>query len=395
MDVDEDLFRVRNQICDWALITSVIFGVPTCLASLLRWPTIGWHWVIGLQAVFTVVLVLVALNRKTIAYPIRAGFLVAAGLSMGFTGMAAFGLLSSSIPLLIIAPIIASFLFDQRVAIATVVISVIGMCSIAIGFVNGYFVLGFDASKFLLLKPAWINYVLVALMAMAIPIVANTMVQKHLLTALRNSRKKKRELQQMVEERTLELEREKSRAEHLARVDELTGLNNRRAFMEQAELMHSQALRHNHCYVVLMIDIDFFKKINDTWGHWCGDAVLCMFGFFIGNSFRSSDVVGRIGGEEFVVLLPETRIEEAMSLAEKLREKVELSGLHLPDALVKYTCSIGVAELDSLTTTLEAVIGHADTALFAAKEAGRNRVSCYKAPLNSIADHSLRQKRSN
>ncbi len=78
MDVDEDLYLVRNQICDWALITSVILGIPTCLASLSRWPTIGWHWVIGLQSVFTVVLIVIVLNRKSIAYSIRAGFLVAA-----------------------------------------------------------------------------------------------------------------------------------------------------------------------------------------------------------------------------------------------------------------------------------------------------------------------------
>ncbi len=394
MDVDEDLYLVRNQICDWALITSVILGIPTCLASLSRWPTIGWHWVIGLQSVFTVVLIVIVLNRKSIAYRVRAGFLVVAGLSMGLSGMATFGLLSSSIPLLLIAPIVASFLFDHRVAIATVVVSVIGMCLIAIGFIAGVFTLGFDASQFLLLKPAWINYVLVVLMAMAIPVAANIMVQKHLLTALQNSRKKKRELQQMVEERTLELERAKSRAEHLARTDELTGLNNRRAFMERAELMHGQAQRHNHQYVILMIDIDFFKKINDTWGHWCGDAVLCMFGFFIGSSFRSSDIVGRIGGEEFIVMLPETRLEEAVFLAQKLREKVELSGLHLPDTLVKYTCSIGVAELDSLSATLETVIGHADVALYQAKQAGRNRVMCYDVSVSCSKALSLRQKRS-
>ena len=374
MDVYEDLNRVRNQICDWVLIISVIFGVPACLGSLSRWQTIGWHWVIGLHCTFTLILVGVALFRHRIPYNARAGFLVFAGLFMGITGLWKFGFLSSSIPLIIIAPILAAILFGNSVAIGSTAVFAIAATTIAMAFTQGEVQLSFDVQAYLELKPAWLNFILVSLLAMAIPITANYMIQRHLLTALKHALRNKKQLEKMVADRTWELEQAKCAAERLARIDELTGLYNRRAFMECAELVHGQSLRHGHSYVVLMMDLDFFKKINDTWGHRSGDAVLRTFGYFLRTRFRSTDIVGRVGGEEFAVMLPETGINEAQELAETLRKKIEKSGLHTPSGQLSFTCSVGIAELNLKHPALEETISSADEALYAAKANGRNQV---------------------
>jgi diguanylate cyclase (GGDEF)-like protein len=188
----------------------------------------------------------------------------------------------------------------------------------------------------------------------------------------------KAELEDLVQERTKELDEAKKKAEAEARTDPLTGINNRRHFLALANGHIGLAKRKNLSLCLLMLDIDHFKSINDTYGHYAGDAALLAFSKAISLTIRESDIFGRMGGEEFAVLLDE-ETPGALELAERLREKVE--GIRLGEAFSKltFTVSIGLARFE-LDDTAESLIKKADTALYRAKENGRNCVVEYSPP---------------
>lgn len=167
------------------------------------------------------------------------------------------------------------------------------------------------------------------------------------------------------------LKRELHSVSELVRVDSLTGLHNRRAFDEHLprEVARSQRLGEPFC--LLMIDIDHFKRLNDTYGHPAGDAVLRSVARAIAGCTRPSDLVARYGGEEFAVVLSGIDSGQALAVAERIRRQVALaeSGLH------RVTVSVGVAQYrPSAGDDAEQLLGRADQALYAAKHAGRNRV---------------------
>lgn len=179
-------------------------------------------------------------------------------------------------------------------------------------------------------------------------------------------------LRMLYTRRMLEEAHEQARA--LARTDPLTGLNNRRAALELGEVLFLNAARYDHPLSALVMDLDFFKAINDTYGHAAGDAVLVEAASLMTRTARASDVAGRIGGEEFVLILPDSDQAEAASLAERLRAAVEATVVEGPDGDIRFTASIGVADRDGTEALLD-LICKADEALYAAKKAGRNQVS--------------------
>lgn len=156
----------------------------------------------------------------------------------------------------------------------------------------------------------------------------------------------------------------------LSRHDSLTNILNRRAFLELFQIEVTRQRRHNHALSLLMLDIDFFKSINDTYGHAAGDIVLIQLCETVQQLLRRSDVFGRIGGEEFVILLPQTPADSAFILAERIRESVAANVGH---GYRQITLSIGVASLTSQEETPQDVMRRADLALYKAKESGRNR----------------------
>lgn len=164
--------------------------------------------------------------------------------------------------------------------------------------------------------------------------------------------------------------------EYQASTDALTGLANRHAFMTRAEQELARAKRYGGELSLLMADIDFFKKVNDTYGHQAGDIVLKELADVFLLALRDIDFAARFGGEEFVVLLPGTNAENALKTAERLRVLVGDAKVALPQGgMVKLTVSIGVASYAAFANdSLEKLIYEADKALYAAKEAGRNKV---------------------
>jgi diguanylate cyclase (GGDEF)-like protein len=175
-------------------------------------------------------------------------------------------------------------------------------------------------------------------------------------------------------EKNLELENLSKNLQYLANTDELTGIWNRRAFIAESnkELQRAQRTQHPTC--LLMMDLDDFKEINDKFGHEVGDEVLKLFTHSIRATKRSYDIFGRVGGEEFAMLLPETRKVEAIELAERLRQRVSEIFFHKQQTDITITVSIGLYELAKNDTTILAALGKADKVLYAAKRAGKNQV---------------------
>ena len=163
--------------------------------------------------------------------------------------------------------------------------------------------------------------------------------------------------------------------EHRAYSDYLTGLANRRYFIEQAELELSRHNRYSTELSLIMLDIDFFKKINDTYGHNVGDLVLQKIAEVSRTILRDVDIIGRIGGEEFAILLPETNIEDSIKVAERLRTEISNASVFLEKEEVKFTSSFGVVAANK--SNIDKLLIKADKALYKAKESGRNRVCSF------------------
>ncbi|MGZ5581413.1 MAG: sensor domain-containing diguanylate cyclase, partial [Methylobacter sp.] len=163
--------------------------------------------------------------------------------------------------------------------------------------------------------------------------------------------------------------------EQQAHTDYLTEVSNRRYFMEQAELELSRSIRYSNSLSVLMMDIDFFKQFNDSYGHKIGDAVLKKLAEISRETLREVDIIGRIGGEEFAVLLPETGAVEAAEAAERLRQSLANAQVPLENnSFLQFTVSIGVSSLNAKDNTIGVLLNLADNALYEAKETGRNKV---------------------
>lgn len=166
--------------------------------------------------------------------------------------------------------------------------------------------------------------------------------------------------------------------EQRAYSDYLTGLANRRYFLEQAETELARALRYNGKLSILMLDVDHFKLFNDTHGHKVGDLVLQKLADVCRATLRNIDIVGRIGGEEFAVLLPETEPQQAEEAAERLRAALAAAQVPLSGGLpLHFTASFGVTTLDSKDANIDMLLNQADEALYRAKSEGRNRVCTY------------------
>ena len=128
-----------------------------------------------------------------------------------------------------------------------------------------------------------------------------------------------------------------------------------------------------------MFDIDHFKRVNDTFGHAVGDTVLSHVAFVAKENLRPGDLIARIGGEEFALLLPHTEVREAHTIAERIRAKIAKAQVVSGEAVVSVTCSFGVAPFDDTSGTIDNALRRADSALYLAKQDGRNRV--YAAPV--------------
>jgi len=163
---------------------------------------------------------------------------------------------------------------------------------------------------------------------------------------------------------------------NMSRIDGLTQVYNRRYWQESLEKEYAKAGRHDKKLSLIMLDLDYFKLLNDNYGHQCGDMVLIEISALIDSLLRVEDIFGRYGGEEFAIILPETDSTGAVELAERICREVSKASLIFNDEMITVTISLGVAQLSDAGTSYEELIGQADSALYQAKAQGRNQVCC-------------------
>ncbi|WP_170285831.1 sensor domain-containing diguanylate cyclase [Propionivibrio limicola] len=181
-------------------------------------------------------------------------------------------------------------------------------------------------------------------------------------------------IRDITEEKRVECE-----LERLAQIDPLTSVLTRRHFMTLTSRELANATRYGSKLSVLMLDIDYFKQVNDTYGHQTGDTVLQRLGEIFHSVLREVDIVGRFGGEEFAVVLPQTPLLQSFEVAERLRRTVECCEIPREHGLpVKITVSIGITELDDASDNIDTLLARADKALYDAKHQGRNQVCAYE-----------------
>ncbi|MGB9768438.1 MAG: GGDEF domain-containing protein [Dictyoglomus turgidum] len=170
--------------------------------------------------------------------------------------------------------------------------------------------------------------------------------------------------------KNLELSNLNRKLEELSIKDDLTGLYNRRKIDQELEKCLYIWERYNRPFSIIIIDIDDFKKINDTYGHLIGDMVLEKISKIIRENIRKSDIASRWGGEEFLILLPETNLQNATLVAEAFRRKIEEANFGIDE---KITVSVGVANIEN-NESIDSLIQRADKNLYKAKESGKNKV---------------------
>jgi diguanylate cyclase (GGDEF)-like protein len=171
-----------------------------------------------------------------------------------------------------------------------------------------------------------------------------------------------------------ELEKLREEVHALAITDELTRVFNRRHFMKLAEHELERAKRYRHALSIIIFDIDNFKKVNDTYGHLCGDAVLRELCLTCRTLLRQCDTLARFGGEEFILLLPDTDEASALQVANRLCQLVAGHVVEYKDAQIQVTISVGVTTCKPTTDTLDDLLSRADRALYQAKRSGKNRL---------------------
>ena len=187
--------------------------------------------------------------------------------------------------------------------------------------------------------------------------------------------------------KTIELQKEiekrkesESALEELATLDALTGVLNRREFFILAEKEVQSTLQNQQPSSIIMLDVDHFKTVNDDYGHAIGDQVLTAIAQIIRDNLRREEVVGRIGGDEFAILLPGSDGRQGQRIAQRLHDKIASQSFKLDQGTFSLTVSLGVAELDrGHDDSLSALLDHADQAMYSAKRSGRNRIATYHA----------------
>jgi diguanylate cyclase (GGDEF)-like protein len=202
-------------------------------------------------------------------------------------------------------------------------------------------------------------------------------------------------LQEELEERERQLLEANERLRHMSRTDSLTGLDNRRYTEQQLDQMYAHAERLSEPISCVMCDLDRFKSVNDEHGHHAGDAVLKQFAQILKREAREIDRVGRYGGEEFIILLPGTVLDAAVTFAERVRKAVESHTFVFDGGSVQRTASFGVAGWPHpRVNDCDQIVRAADDALYVAKETGRNRVVRFDSEqfnVHTSAEHEARQ----
>ena len=213
------------------------------------------------------------------------------------------------------------------------------------------------------------------------------------LTNISSHKRQKQELRQALTALEVQMGERKNLQDELTRMattDPLTGALNRRELMQRSKQEVAAARRYGRSLSLLIADIDFFKKLNDTYGHGVGDIAIRMVADICQQALRETDLVARIGGEEYVILMPEASGERAAETADRLRKTIAAATIPADGSSFSITASFGVTEWSPEDDSIETTLARADSALYDAKQAGRNRVELHMpdTQLTAVVDEA-------
>ncbi len=353
----ETITDVRETICKTGIIILVIITIPSLIASLLRIFSFGWQPIMGLHLICVSIVVVVGILRNRLSYAVKAGSIVLLVFIVGAGELFQFGVLGAGGSYLTHAAIIAAILFSRKT-------SIIIFSTASFTILAGYFAFknnivglhNIDIYAYAKDLSSWGNFYFDYLLIWASTIAAFFYIASALISSIRG-------LEEKVAQRTHELEK-------MAITDPLTGLNNRTKIDYDFDLEIEKARTFETHFSIIIIDIDKFKSINDNYGHLTGDKVLVEFAEIISRSCRKPDIIGRWGGEEFIIICPQTNAADTMTLAGKLRNNISE---HLFAQEHRITASFGIAEYRE-RDEIDTIMKRADEALYEAKNNGRNRV---------------------
>lgn len=364
------LQKQLNSIVNIIIIFFAVITLPGMGISLSRVPAIGFLPEMYFHIALTLFVILLAFFREIIPYSVKTWITVTALMIMGYGGFFSIGLSSSGRLDVVIGIAFACFFISLRVGIILAVVNILLFTIVAYLHVNGYTVHDIDFNTYNYAAKSWIaafyNFSSIGIVIVLLTGLANQQLRKN----LKSMSDKKNQLHKEIIQRKIAEEKYKK----LSVTDPLTNLYNRRYFFEKANEEITRSERYDRPLSIIMIDADYFKNINDEHGHQAGDFILKSIAERLLNNLRPCDVPARFGGEEFCLLMPETDIEMALHVAERLRHAIADEQFTFEDKEINLTCSFGVAEKNNDEHTVSSIISRADNALYNAKNEGRNKI---------------------
>lgn len=364
------LYKQLNNIVDVLLIFFAFVATPGMFLSLSRIPSIGFRPEMLFHVFLSLFVVLIALMRRRIAYRLKSAMIIVSLMVIGYSGLFSIGLSSSGRLDIVISIALACLLFNLKAGLALAAFNILTFIVVALLHVKGVITYSIDFNTYNYTAKAWaaafFNFTTMGVLVVLLIGQVNQQLRKNFYKTM----KKKKQLHKEIIQRQVAEEKYK----RLSKTDPLTNLYNRRYFFEKAEEEILRSERYNRKLSLILVDADYFKTVNDTYGHQAGDQVLRELACRFLLNLRPTDIACRFGGEEFSLLLPETGIDEAVQVAERLRAAISNKPVSFKDNRIELTCSFGVTERLQNETDISNMVSRADEALYNAKDKGRNTI---------------------
>jgi len=367
-----EVVRDSNENVSMALRHSLIdvFSVAVAITSALFLPA-TWlrHEYFALDStnlgysVLIIVYISIAVFRRKLPYSVKALSVCMLPLIFAVSGFINYGLSSLGFLAMFATALLVMMLYGIKCSVITLLALALMTSVISYMTIEGGLSYSVDLNAFNHSSVIWGTHIWVSLFMSMIVLVGIGWLQYALSLSIDQLLKKKKELKRATED-----------LKEITLTDYLTGLPNRRYFYEFAEEVFALHKRYGDDCSVVFIDLDFFKKINDQYGHDGGDLVLKEFSLFVKGHIRESDLFARLGGEEFIILMPKSDSNSAFNFVERLREGLSCHAISVnKEKSIHVGFSAGIASLTDFDVSMDKLINRADLAVYEAKNSGRNR----------------------
>jgi diguanylate cyclase (GGDEF)-like protein len=343
------------------IVLSFILPVPAS-ASIARVFSIGWQPIMAVHLLFLVITIGIALYRKKLPLYMLVHYIGGLFFILAIAGTLSFGLIGFGIVLFVVATLFYSMFLGLFGGLVSALLSVTFLSCIPILLNLGLFSFNVNFQDYAVSSFSWFSAI-VAFLFVCVVAIAPVGRLKNALS----------EYSDRLRDKSEDLENARKYFENLSNTDALTGLKNRRFFFEIMSHELKRRNRYRQPLSLFYCDIDHFKKVNDTYGHNVGDEVLRDFARQISRACRDLDIVARLGGEEFAVMLLNTPVEDAADVADRLRKICRETPVVVDGASISYTLSVGVTQAAAVDDTTDILLARSDAALYKAKRDGRDR----------------------